>query len=219
MDGTILDTERVSRVVWRLAALELGLMFSDELSEALVGLNAVSCSALLREHFGTDGHAEELSALAQVRYREHLDRHGVPQKAGLEPLIEFLRRHQMPMAVATSTISDLARHKLLNAGLLDHFSVVVGGDQVTHGKPAPDIFLQAASRLGIAPADCVAIEDSAPGLRAASAAGMIPVLIPDLRIPPPEVRALAHRVLTSLAEVPAVITDLLSSRVVSKTSA
>ncbi len=212
MDGTILDTERVSRVVWRLTAVELGLMFSDALSEELVGLNAASCRTLLREHFGTDGRAEELSALAQIRYREHLDLHGVPRKAGLEALLAFLRRHGVPVAVATSTVSELARHKLSKAGLLDQFSVVVGGDQVTHGKPAPDIFLQAASRLGVAPADCVAIEDSSPGLRAASAAGMIPLLIPDLRTPPPEVRALAYRVLTSLDQVPDVLDLFIRGR-------
>lgn len=219
MDGTILDTERVSRVVWRLAAAELGLMFSDVLSDELVGLNATSCRILLREHFGTEGRAEELSALAQIRYREHLDRHGVPQKAGLEPLLAFLRRHDIPVAVATSTISELASHKLSRAGLLDRFPVVVGGDQVAHGKPAPDIFLQAASRLGVAPADCVAVEDSSPGLMAASAAGMIPLLIPDLRTPPPDVRALAYRVLASLDQVPDLIAELLPSRAVSNTPA
>ena len=90
-------------------------------------------------------------------------------------------RCAFPRAVATSTRRERARAKLARRGLLARFAALVGGDEVARGKPAPDIFLLAAARLGVAPADCVVLEDSEPGVRGALAAGMMPIMVPDLR--------------------------------------
>ena len=86
--------------------------------------------------------------------------------------------------------------------MLQYVDVVIGGEQVSQGKPAPDIFLAAARQLQHRPADCVVLEDSEPGLRAAVAAGIAPILIPDLRPPSPESRDLAHAIVESLADAP-----------------
>jgi len=113
-------------------------------------------------------------------------------------LLEALR---IPKGVATSTGRAGAQAKLSQADLLDRFSVLVGGDEVAHGKPAPDIFLEAASRLGIAPEDCVVLEDSEPGISAAWSARMLPIMIPDLHPPSDELVARGLLVMDSLHAV------------------
>jgi beta-phosphoglucomutase-like phosphatase (HAD superfamily) len=111
--------------------------------------------------------------------------------------------------VATSTETALATRKLRQAGVLDYFEVVIGGDEVSRGKPEPDIFLLAAERLGSHPDDCLVLEDSGPGLHAAVAAGMRVILVPDRAEPAAEMRALAYAVTESLAEARTVIERLL----------
>jgi beta-phosphoglucomutase-like phosphatase (HAD superfamily) len=106
------------------------------------------------------------------------------------------------MAVATSTRTKRATEKLGDAGLLDYFKIVIGGDQVEQGKPDPEIYLKAASALSSAPSRCLALEDSANGVKAAVAAGMTVVQIPDLVPPSDELLQLGHIVLSSLADVP-----------------
>lgn len=105
------------------------------------------------------------------------------------------------MALATSTAHDEARVRLENAGLLDFFELIVAGDQVEHGKPDPEIYLKAAEGLELSTHQCLAIEDSDNGVRAAHSAGMVVIQVPDLAQPADHVRALGHTVLQSLGEV------------------
>jgi beta-phosphoglucomutase-like phosphatase (HAD superfamily) len=115
-------------------------------------------------------------------------------------LLDFFERRQLPAAVATSSDGDYARFSLERAGLAGRFQVVVTSDEVARAKPAPDLYIEAARRLGIAPARCVALEDSAAGVLAARAAGMTAVLVPDMT--PPSIAAIqaASHVLRSLDE-------------------
>jgi HAD superfamily hydrolase (TIGR01509 family) len=211
MDGLMLDTERIALVVWRQAAADLGFTLDDEVAERMVGRTSATNRLMLQMHFGEAFSYDELSTLADSRYRETLDRDGVPRKDGLIELLDFLESRHIARAVATSTARDLARHKLDQAGVAGYFDVVVGGNEVTHGKPAPDIFLRAAERLGKLPAECVVLEDSGPGIQAASTAGMVPILIPDRgRMPPPETRARAAFVVESLSAAQPIIERLTS---------
>ena len=207
MDGVMLDTEPISLRVWKEAAGELGYDLDDATCERMIGVSQAGNRAMLLEHFGSDCPVDDLARLAQERYRVALAA-GVPRKPDLLAFIEFLNAQQLPRAVATSTDTSLAMHKLREAGVLQHFAVLVGGDQVARGKPEPDIFLAAAARLGQAAADCVVLEDSAPGVRAALAAGMKPILIPDLCPPGPEVRRAAYAVAASLLDARAIIDSL-----------
>jgi HAD superfamily hydrolase (TIGR01509 family) len=213
MDGLMLDTERISLRVWRKAATDLGYVLDDGISERMVGLNATANRALLLGHFGDSFPFDALSRLAQSSYLECLEREGVPRKPGLIELLDFLRAREVPRAVATSTVNELARHKLAQAGVLEYFSVVVGGDEIAHGKPAPDIFLLAAARLHQHAADCAVLEDSGPGIRGAHAAGMVPILVPDGRSPAEETRRLAHVVVDSLSAAQSVLESLLEGTV------
>jgi HAD superfamily hydrolase (TIGR01509 family) len=211
MDGLMLDTERIALVVWRQAAAELGFDLTDDVAHRMVGRTSATNRLMLQMHFGERFSYDALLALADARYRETLERDGVPRKDGLIELLDDLSARSIPRAVATSTARDLARHKLARAGVASYFDVIVGGTDVAHGKPAPDIFLRAAERLGKRPAECVVLEDSGPGIQGASDAGMIPILIPDGgRVPLPETVARAAYVVESLAEARPIIARLTS---------
>jgi len=209
MDGLMLDTEPISLRVWRDAARHLGYVLDDETCERMIGISQTANREMLLHRLGADCPIDELVRIAQARYREVLDLEGVPVKPGLLDFIQFLDERKMPRAVATSTASELASHKLRQAGVLHHFDVVVGGEQVSRGKPEPDIFLEAAVRLNQQPNDCVVLEDSGPGIQAAAAAGMTPILIPDGREPSAESRRIAFAVVDSLTAAKAVIARLM----------
>ena len=214
MDGLMLDTERTALVVWRQAAADLGFTLDDEVAGRMVGRTSATNRLMLEMHFGEAFSYEALQQLADARYRDTLDREGVPRKDGLVELLDLLAAKGVPRAVATSTARDLARHKLAQAGVAHYFDVVVGGTDVAHGKPEPDIFLRAAERLGKLPAECVALEDSGPGIQAAAAAGMVTILIPDGgRAPAQETRDRASFVAESLLEAKGIVERLLSSAI------
>jgi HAD superfamily hydrolase (TIGR01509 family) len=212
MDGLLLDTEPISLRVWTQAARDLGYELTDAVGERMIGVGQAENKAMLLRHFGAACPVDELAALAQAHYRVALESGGVPHKPGLTDFLGFLDERRIPRAVATSTATELASHKLRQAGVLHHFAIVVGGDQVSRGKPAPDIFLEAAARLGQRPRDCVVLEDSGPGIRAAVAAGMHAILIPDGREPAVETRAAANAVVESLSAARVLIEQLIHDR-------
>jgi beta-phosphoglucomutase-like phosphatase (HAD superfamily) len=123
-----------------------------------------------------------------------------PLKPGALPLLEALQAAGIPCAVASSSNVGEIRHRLGHVDVLRYFQSVSGGDEVTHGKPDPALYLLAATRLGVAPQDCIAFEDSENGARAAQAAGIRVVIVPDLRHPPADVAARAFGVIGSLSE-------------------
>jgi HAD superfamily hydrolase (TIGR01509 family) len=122
-------------------------------------------------------------------------------KLGLLELLDLLEARNIPKVVATSTRRGHALPRLEKAGLLHRFATVTTGDQVVNGKPAPDLFLLAASTIGVPPAQCVVLEDSEVGVTGAHAAGMTVFMIPDLKAPCDKTRTLAEEVCPSLVEV------------------
>ena len=130
---------------------------------------------------------------------------GVPVKAGAAELIGDLAARKLPMAVATSTVRRIAEHHLERAGLLDHFIAVCTREDVTRGKPHPDLFLKAASDLGVRAERCLVLEDSYQGVRAAHAAGAMPIMVPDLLPATDELRGLCVAVVRDLHDVRAML--------------
>jgi HAD superfamily hydrolase (TIGR01509 family) len=201
MDGLMLDSERMARRAWERALAEWGLALSNDLYLQLIGRAAPDTKQLLRDAFGPALPVEEAYARKQRCLDQEIDLSGVPLKPGLMDLLAFLDSLHLPKAVASSTHRAFVLRKLEIAGVLARFDAIACGDEVPNGKPAPDVFLLAAERLGIPAGACVALEDSDAGIRAAHAAGMIPILVPDLKPPSDEIAALAHRVFPSLVEV------------------
>jgi HAD superfamily hydrolase (TIGR01509 family) len=202
MDGTLLDTETVALRAWVEAAAAAGVAFDEAVGHAVIGKNFADSSAHMRRHFhGTGYPVDAVLRGFHASFDALTAREGVVVKEGARELLAALRDAGIPAAVATSTRRERARAKLAEAGLLASFETVVGGDDVARGKPAPDIYLAAAAALRADPLHCLAIEDSEPGFRAAHAAGMMTILVPDIATPSAELLALAPRIVRSLAEV------------------
>jgi HAD superfamily hydrolase (TIGR01509 family) len=201
MDGLMLDSEPFALRALKLAGDRFGLAYTDEMLLGCIGLNAASSNAFLAEALGHEIPQGELSSAFLKEYDVELAQVRVPHKAGLIDLLEFLKGAGLRRAVATSTATALAERKLSDAGVLHYFEFVVGGDAVRQGKPAPDPYLQAASRLGLPVAACLALEDSDNGARSALAARMSVIVVPDIRMPSAPVRAAAEACLASLDHV------------------
>jgi HAD superfamily hydrolase (TIGR01509 family) len=208
MDGLMLDTERLAPRAWIDAAHSLGVEFDLALTHPMIGRNFRDCAGIIAGHYGEAFPTAALMKAWHVAYDSIVDREGIAVKPGLLDLLDWLEREDIPKAVATSTRRDRAERKLVHAGLRDRFAALVGGDEIAHGKPAPDIFIAAAGRIGQAPGHCLVLEDSEPGVRAALAAGMTPIMVPDLHPPSTALLALQPLVLASLAEVRAHLASL-----------
>jgi HAD superfamily hydrolase (TIGR01509 family) len=202
MDGLLLDSERPTRDAWEEVLTGMGLVYDHRLYLSAVGRDFSDTRVLL-----TQGHGPGFdfdAALAQVRQRlaETVGRTGYASKPGALELLDELSGRGIRCAVASSTAIEQIGQRLRRASLLDYFEVLAGGDEVRRGKPEPDIFLLAASRLGVTPQTCLVFEDSSYGAQGALAAGMGVVLVPDLKPPTEEVGRLALRILGSLEESP-----------------
>ena len=201
MDGVIFDTEHLAMSLWVQAADELGIPGIAEVYPSVIGTTTIRTHEILAEHYGSSFPREEFDRRVRELYHEHYDREGLPVKPGVPELLSSLTANHIPLALASSTHSDLVRRELRDAGFLDYFDVVIGGDMVTHSKPHPEIFLRAAEALHAAPENCYVIEDSFNGIRAAAAAGAHPLMVPDLLQPTEEIRALTEQVFPSLYEL------------------
>jgi HAD superfamily hydrolase (TIGR01509 family) len=200
MDGTLLDTELVFRdVVWDVSR-RLGFTMTDEVHGRMVGASNEAANQLLVEAYGVSFPYKLFDAECRRVMRGKMEQ-AVPVKAGVPELLRELAARRIPMAVATSSHALHALSHLGTAGLLTHFHAVVTRDDVVNPKPHPEPYLRAAGHLGVAPPHCLAIEDSHAGVRAAHAAGMQTVMVPDLVQPSDEVRALCAAVMTSLHDV------------------
>jgi HAD superfamily hydrolase (TIGR01509 family) len=212
MDGLMLDTERIAVECWIESARVSGWEISRETCLAMVGLDHRASRQKLLDAGGHSFPLDEVSKRGRVRYLERLRGEGVELKPGIVELLDWLDARGVPKAVATSTICELAMEKLELAGLRARFETIVCGDQVPKTKPAPDVYLSATRRLGVDPRACIALEDSDVGLRAAHAAGLACIVVPDMMPPREEYAGLAHRVVESLGEARGVIEGLLGIR-------
>jgi HAD superfamily hydrolase (TIGR01509 family) len=197
MDGTLLDTELVFRSVAFEAAQALGYELTDLVHKSMVGSSHERSNELLVEAYGVSFPYQLFNQHCRDRMRERMERE-VPIKTGAREMLSELRSRGIPLAVATSSHSEHALAHLGRAGLLDLFETVVAREDVHNPKPHPEPYLTAARRLGVAPERCLAVEDSHSGVRAAHAAGMQTVMVPDLVHPSDEVAALCVAVLESL---------------------
>jgi len=180
LDGTLLATEQMGIETQEAALHRMGRTAPEGLLASLVGMDEPSARIILRDHIGADFDFDHLDRLWAEALIERRDRDGIPLRPYVADLLAALRQIGLPFAIATSSTSDQAREKLAAAGLTDSFDIVVTRSDVPDPKPAPDVYLLAAQRLGIAPSRCLAFEDSDIGARAARAAGMVVVQVPDM---------------------------------------
>ena len=209
MDGLMVDTEPLYKAAWQQAAADLGYDLDDERYATLVGRPTPACERILMEYCGAAFPLEDFRKRWPVLWRRSVERTGVHKKPGLLELLEFVKSARLPMAVATSSEAEYARFTLSRSGVGDWFDTIVSGDQIAHGKPAPDIYLEAARRLAVNAADCVAFEDSEAGIQAVSRAGMTGILVPHWPVSADAARA-AFRVVDTLHDAKQVLASLIA---------
>jgi len=178
LDGLALDTEPAYRHAWRRAAQDLGYELGEDVCATLSGHHADHVRRELQRLVGDRFDPARFYPLAESYWYQHLGRHGVPTMAGLEQLLALLETLGIPYAVATNSDRRYAVECLRRAGMEEALlAVTVCRSDVVHGKPEPDLILEAARRLRVAPGRCLVLEDSEAGLTAAVRAGALPVLV------------------------------------------
>lgn len=200
LDGVLLDSEGLWDRARREVASAHGGRWQPGATEAMQGMSSREWSAYLRDALGVQLSAREISQEVVQRLLA-LYGAGLPLLPGAVEAVTAIGR-QWPLGVASSSNREVIDAVLGLAGLAGMFRVTVSSEEVPRGKPAPDVYVEAARGLGVAPARCAAVEDSASGIRSAAAATMRVVAIPNRDYPPPaEVLADAAVVLDSLADL------------------
>jgi HAD superfamily hydrolase (TIGR01509 family) len=200
MDGLMLDTERPSLRAWKKAGEQMGLPITEEVVFRTIGISEGAVRKVYSDAYGENFPYLEVRAKVKQILDEEVKREGIALRPGLLVLLDTFTGMGVPLAVATSTHKDRALWKLEYTGLRPRFAAFAFGDEVERGKPAPDIFLLAAERLGKNPRDCVGFEDSPAGLAGLHAAGIRSVFVKDLLEPPEKTLATAWHRAQDLAE-------------------
>lgn len=205
MDGLILDSERLFMEQKRIVCLQYGYDMTTENYITTIGTAGETLRKILRDLYGEDYPMEKISRESRERVNRIIEAQGPPVKPGIGDLMEALYRNKIPFCICTSTDTDTATHYMEMAGFLPYLQFLKGGEQVTRSKPDPEIFLQACEKAGVRPERCLVLEDSPNGIRAALAAGMQVIAIPDLVPVPEELKDRVTVEVVSAEEVPALM--------------
>ncbi|MBR4642146.1 MAG: HAD family phosphatase [Selenomonadaceae bacterium] len=199
MDGTLFDTEKLYRQAWLDVAEEIGEEKNYELPTAISGTNLGEESLQIIRRFYPNIDAEAYLARVLEEVRAAAEKN-LELMAGVEEILKFFQAAEVKMAVASSAPVEVIEKNLTRSDLRDCFEVLVGGDMVSNGKPAPDIFLLAAKKLNLAPSDCYIFEDSFNGIRAANSSGGAAIMIPDTVQPTEEIKKICAAIYPNLTE-------------------
>lgn len=201
MDGLMLDSERITNQAWQRASADFGYDMSEEVARECVGTSPPVAEAIYKQHLGPDFPYHEVRKVKVKYFQERIQNEGLQLKTGLLELLDLLESRSLRRAVASSTEQPAVNERLTMTGLLPRFDVVVAGNDVSHLKPAPDLFLEAARRLKVDAQQCLVIEDTPYGVVAALGAKMPVILVPDLAPIPEQLGQLTVGVFPSLVEV------------------
>lgn len=204
MDGVIFDSERAILDCWLVLAEKYGLKNLEEVFKKCIGTNDAQTAEIVETAYAPEfgaGIYEKLRKESSVIFHERYDGGKLPIKTGVKELLDFLRDNNVPIGLASSTKKASAERELTEAGLIDYFDKIIGGDAVKISKPNPEIYLLACEAMGTEPEKAVAIEDSYNGVRAAKAAGMQCIMVPDIIPADEEMRSLADAICVDLLEV------------------
>ena len=205
-DGTLHDTEKVYEQAWKAAARELNVPDMETTILDCTGTTEAWIAEYWAKKYPTIPF-EDYFPRRQAYYFRLLSQ-GVPVKDGAYEVLDYLKAHGYKIGMATSTPWNTVKEHLESTNMLSYFDTVVTGDMIQNGKPAPDIYLLAAQRLGVDPADCVGVEDSINGVRSIASAGMRPVMIPDLIPPTPEVETILWKKVDRLLDLIPILESL-----------
>lgn len=208
MDGVIFDSERLSFEEWLELGERHGIPDIEKVYPRCIGVNAVYSKKIFLDYYGEDFPYDSYRQEVFDSFHEKYNYGKLPTKTGIRELLQFLKERGWRVGLASSTQYKVVRQQLHDAGLLPYFETLTCGDMVKRSKPEPDIFWKAAETLGVKPEECVVIEDSYNGIRAANKAGMFPIMVPDMIAPDEEMKQLAKAILENLIEVQAFLSHL-----------
>lgn len=199
MDGTLFDTETIFQAMWKELAEEMGVTLPKDFKYKICGTSGEAMNQVICEYYGvTDG--KYIEKECKTRVANLLSKH-VPLKKGCKEILETVCDEGYLLAIASSSPMALIERNLEQTKLRSFFHALTSGEEVEKGKPAPDIFLLAAKKLSVNPKDCYVFEDSPNGIRAGNAAGMKPILVPDLMPVTEEMKELSFMIKDTLEEV------------------
>ncbi len=198
MDGLLIDSERVIMQACIAAAKQVGISYTQVEYVELIGRAGPDSTRIMVEQLGGVESFNQVMQGLDALLADH--NHTFPLKNGVLPLLKHYQSNNIICSVASSSPSHHITHRLSHVGVLDYFRHITSGEEVTHGKPNPDIYLLALKKLGIKAEECIAFEDSENGARAAIAAGLKVVVVPDLKQPSDYVRERSHQIVASLED-------------------
>ena len=201
MDGVMLDSEKLYVRFWCEAARSFGYPMEKKHALGIRSLARVFAVKKLQGWFGTEFDYDSVRNKRIELMDKYVAENGIEAKSGAKELLIWLKQNGYKTALATATPVDRALLYLKQVGLLEFFDVICSAREVKRGKPEPDIYLLAAKRLGLAPGECMALEDSQNGVRSAFAAGCKTVLVPDLDNPENELKGCLYAVADNLPAV------------------
>ncbi len=200
MDGLMFDTETYSDIAWQEAAQKLNMQIGEYEFALMRGKNEHEIKKLMTQHYKNESLANEMLELSNEIWLQKLSIN-VPHKEGLLNLLQFAKSKNIKMAVASSTKRQIVISNLKKAGVYEYISAIAAGDEVENSKPAPDIFLLAAQRLFVNAQNCLVLEDSPNGVRAAKSAECTVIMVPDKEAPTNEIKQLCYKVVNTLNDV------------------
>ncbi len=204
MDGVIFDSERACFETWSQAAAGFGISQVRDAFIKSIGTNMNQTRQIVEDMYAAEfgeGIADKILSESSRLFHEKYDGGRLPVKKGVKEILEYLRHNNVRCAVASSTRKAVVEAELTDAGLIDYFEEVIGGDSVKISKPNPEIYLLACDSMKTDPSSAYAIEDSYNGIRAAHAAGMKPIMVPDIIPADDEMRELSVAVCEDLYKV------------------
>ncbi|API89176.1 hypothetical protein BKP56_07895 [Marinilactibacillus sp. 15R] len=201
MDGLMFDTESMYYSANQATADSIGMPFDYPFYERFIGASDKDFFAAIRLEQADEHLADRFIKQSKVDIEKALLEKALPKKMGLEKLLKYLKSKNIEMIVASSSERNMVEKLVNNAGLSKYFTGVVGGDEVRDSKPDPEIFLKALSKTTADPSEALVLEDSLNGVRAAHAAGIPVIMIPDLISPNEEAKEKATDILPDLTKV------------------
>ena len=201
MDGLMFDSEKLVFENWKKMLTELGYEYNIEIFKNTIGLRTDETKRYYNSLYTEGFDYDALKIRSRKMFFDRIEREGVPIKKGLYELLDFLKQNNIKMAVATSTSRQSCERMLKKSGVYPCFDEIICGDDVTQGKPHPEVFLKASERLGVNPENCIALEDSINGIKSAFSAGMITIMVPDFLQPTDEIKPMISCLCKDLTEV------------------
>jgi HAD superfamily hydrolase (TIGR01509 family) len=201
MDGVLFDTERLCSEVWSQVGTDIGLKDIEIAITACVGFTSKDTRDFFLKQYGKDFDYDDFRDRSTELFHTIMDTEGLRIKTGVFELLHYLQENNYKIALASSTNKVNVLKYLDKAGITHYFQAIVTGDMVEQGKPHPEIYLKACKELDSQPENCIAIEDSPNGLKAAYQAGMKPIMVPDLIQPDEELKKLLYGNYESLLAV------------------